>query len=191
MLICIQIARVVPAPLCGQSTNTLNTSQDEVMDNSLGSEMLTDEYHVCGDIVQVRNVSSYMGCQANLYTLQLFPCTGDVIHHSPYISVSGAVVNINRAQGFFKCNALQYMTFFKDHWHLSMLPIRAHFNNTHYKNKKPLPSNNSYIAVKGFLNQIIFNPNTGQPLFFQISAKNISFLGKVPLANSPVASKGM
>ena len=128
---------------------------------------------------------------ANQSFVQLILCMEDVIYWALYITVSGAAVNTDRSQGVFECNALQYTTFFKDHVHLSTLPIRAHFDNNRYKNKKPIPSNNSFIAVEGFVLQIELNPDTGQVSFFHVAAENITFLGKGTNSTTPVATKRM
>ena len=128
---------------------------------------------------------------ANQSFVQLILCMEDVIYRAPYITVSGAAVNTDRSQGVFECNALQYTTFFKDHVHLSTLPICAHFDNNRYKNKKPIPSNNSFIAVEGFVLQIELDPDTGQVSFFHVAAENITFLGKGTNSTTPVATKCM
>jgi hypothetical protein len=93
------------------------------------------------------------------------------------VSASGATSNCNRDEGTFDCSSTQYTAIYKDHRHLSSFPLRAHFSDAKYKNKKPIPSNNSYVAVEGFLTEIDTD-STGQVSLFHIDADNIGFLGK-------------
>ena len=81
-------------------------------------------------------------------------------------------------------NVTQYTYFYKTQQNLSTLPIHAHFDETRYKNKKPIPTNNTYVAVEGFLNNVEVDPNSGTPTNFHISVDNISFLGKAVLPNT-------
>ena len=77
----------------------------------------------------------------------------------------------------------QYTSFYKTQRNLSTLPVRAHFDETRYKNKKPIPTNNTYIAVEGFLNNVIVDSKSGTSTIFHFSVDNISFLGKAVLPN--------
>ena len=111
---------------------------------------------------------------------KIFPCASDVIR-TPYITVSGAT--FNKSKTSFDVNATQYTSFYKTQHNLSTLPIRAHFDKTRYKNKKPIPANNTYVAVEGFLNNVKVDSNSGTPTIFHINVDNISFLGKTVLPN--------
>jgi hypothetical protein len=71
-----------------------------------------------------------------------------------YINFSGATLNSNKTDGFFQVNAAQYTSHYKNNRALSTLPVQANFNSNKYKTKKPIPSNNTYVAVKGFLEDI-------------------------------------
>jgi len=44
--------------------------------------------------------------------------------------------------------------------------------------RKPIPSNNNYVAIKGFLTHVDIDPNNAQATLFHIDAENISFLGE-------------
>jgi hypothetical protein len=110
--------------------------------------------------------------------VQLILTTPD-IRRTPYITLSGAT--FNKTDNSFDINAAQYTSFYKAQRNLSMLPIRAHFDEVRYKKKKPLPANNTYVAVDGFLNDVDMDPNTGIPSIFHINIDNISFLGKAVL----------
>ncbi|KAH9968281.1 hypothetical protein BC827DRAFT_1171623 [Russula dissimulans] len=78
------------------ATSMANRGPEEVVDNSLGSNTLTDDYQVHGDITQ------------------LIPCPEEAMRHAPYISASGAAFNTDKAEGVFNCNADQYTTLSKD-----------------------------------------------------------------------------
>ena len=80
-------------------------------------------------------------------------------------------------------NVSQYTSFYKTQRNLSTLPVRAHFDETRYKNKKPIPTNNTYVAVEGFLNNVEVDSKSGTPTIFHFSVDNISFLGKAVLPN--------
>jgi hypothetical protein len=104
------------------------------------------------------------------------------MRHAPYITFSGAA--FNHAEASFNVNAPQYTSFFKTQRNLSTFPVRAHFDEARYKNKKPLPSNNTYVAVEGFITEVEIDPDTAQPSLFHVSVDNISFLGKAVLPAS-------
>ena len=48
---------------------------------------------------------------------------------------------------------------------------------------KPIPTNNTYVAVEGFLNNVEVVSNSGTPTIFHINVDNISFLRKAVLPN--------
>lgn len=173
-----------------EATATSITSREEAEDKSSGPETPMNDSHVCGDIIQVCTLSSRPGTEANEYIVKLIPSTEEVMCRAPYITASGAAFNAEKNDGVFDCNVPQYTTFYRDHRHLSTLPIRAHFDDVRYKNKKPIPSNNNYVTVEGFLYQVDVDTNTGQPLLFHINAENIAFLGKAVLPNTPLANQG-
>jgi len=130
-----------------------------------------DIFHVVGDIVQ------------------LIPTKTDDMRQQTYISVSGAAVNSNKADDFFEVNAAQYTSHYKNNRPLSVLPVRAHFNLKKYKTKKPIPSDNTYISVEGFLEDIEID-TAGHPILFHMSVDNISFLGRAG-APSPSRACGL
>ena len=66
-------------------------------------------------------------------------------------------------------NVSQYTSFYKTQRNLSTLPVRAHFDETRYKNKKPIPTNNTYVAVEGFLNNVEVDSKSGTPTIFHFS----------------------
>ena len=103
------------------------------------------------------------------------------MRHTPYITFSGAAFNSNKTDSEFDVNAPQYTSFYKSQRHLSTFPVRAHFDDTRYKNKKPLPSNNTYVAVEGFLWRVELDSNSGLPSLFHVAVDSISFLGKAVL----------
>jgi hypothetical protein len=108
-----------------------------------------------------------------------------------YINISGAVVNSNRSDdGFFEINAAQYTSHYKDNRPLSMLPVRAHFDLKTYKAKKPIPSDNTYVSVEGFLRDIETDA-AGHAIRFHISVDNINFLGRATTTLYPSTASGL
>jgi hypothetical protein len=107
----------------------------------------------------------------------------------PYIHVSGAAVNSNKTDGFFDLNATQYTSYYKSNRTLSNLPIRAHFDQSKFKAKRPIPSNNTYVSIEGFLRDVDTDAS-GQATLFNVSIDNISFLGRAALPVPPAAGQG-
>ena len=93
----------------------------------------------------------------------------------PYINVSGMVLNSNKTSGFFDLNAPQYTSHYKYNRSLSILPVQAHFNSNKYKTKKPIPSNNIYVSVEGFLEDVETDSDS-HTTTFHVSVDNINFL---------------
>ena len=107
-----------------------------------------------------------------------------------YINVSGAAVNSNKDNGFFEVNATQYTSHYKnDDRSLSTLPVRAHFNTSRYKNKMPIPFDNTYVTVEGFLENVETD-TAGHATTFHMSVDNISFLGRANLSPSKLSDLG-
>jgi hypothetical protein len=108
-----------------------------------------------------------------------------------YINVSGAVVNSNKSDdGFFEINAAQYTSHYKDNRPLSVFPVRAHFNLKTYKAKKPIPSDNTYVSVEGFLRDIETD-TAGRATRFHMSVDNINFLGRATTTLYPSMAGGL
>ena len=102
-----------------------------------------------------------------------------------YINVSGAAINSNKTDGFFEVNATQYTSYYRNHRTLSTFPVQAHFNSNKYKTKKPIPSNNTYVSIEGFLDDIETD-ESGRASTFRVLVDNINFLGKAtPLPSTP------
>ena len=101
----------------------------------------------------------------------------------PYINVSRAAINSNKMGGFPEVNTPQYTSHYKTNHMLSILPIQAHFNSNKYRSKKPIPSNNTYVSIKGFLEDVDMDSN-GHATMFHISADNINFLKRVTIIPS-------
>jgi hypothetical protein len=106
-----------------------------------------------------------------------------------YINISGAAVNSNKSSSFFEVNASQYTSHYKDNRGLSVLPIRAHFNSNKYKSKKPIPSDNTYVSMEGFLEDIETDAS-GRVTMFHVSVDNINFLGRATLSPSVASGTG-
>ena len=159
--------------------------REEAADQSSGSDKtyssinsLSDDFlHVYGDIIQV-SVGSLLKQHLVDLQMQLLPSNPE-IRRAPYVTLSGLASN--KTDAFFDLNASQYTSFYKTQRRLSSFPIRAHFDDIRYKNKKPIPSNNTYVAVEGFLQWVDVNPDNGQPVLFHLNVDNINFLGKAVL----------
>ena len=83
--------------------------------------------------------------------MQVIPTTANLLHQPPYISFLGAVYKSNKDDNTFKCNPLQYTTYYRDRHHLLALPIHAHFETTRYKTKPPLTLNLPNLSLKHHL----------------------------------------
>ena len=101
----------------------------------------------------------------------------------PYVNVSGAAVNSNKTNAVFEVNAPQYTSHYKGNRAQSILPVQAHFNSNKYKSKKPIPSNNTYVSIEGFLDNVDTDCN-GRASKFHVSVDNINFLGRATISPS-------
>ena len=126
----------------------------------------------------------------NSYHFQLIPTKTDDMRERAYINVSGAAINSNKSTGSFEVNATQYTSHYKNNRSLSILPVHAHFTSGKYKTKKPVPSNNTYVSVEGFLDAIGTDSH-GNATAFHISVDNINFLGKAAVSSATSATTGI
>jgi len=95
-----------------------------------------------------------MSSHTDIFPFQLIQVNIDNIQQRAYINVSSAAINSNKDDGNFDINATQYTSHYKSNHSLSILPVHAHFNSNKYRTKKPLPSNNTYVCIKGFLEDV-------------------------------------
>jgi hypothetical protein len=105
------------------------------------------------------------------------------------VNVSGIAINSNKADAVFDVNAGQYTSHYKTNKTLSVFPVRCNFASNKYKLKKPIPNENSYVAVEGSLGDIE-NDSTGQATLFHVSVDNINFLGKATISSSTTNAVG-
>lgn len=105
-----------------------------------------------------------------------------------YLNISGAALNSNKSDGTFQVNAAQYTSHYKNNRALSILPVQADLNSNKYRNKKPIPSNNTYVSVEGFLDDIETDTE-GHATRFHVSVDNIGFLGRATFPPSPAVGQ--
>lgn len=125
----------------------------------------------------------------NLYIPKLILAKIDDMQERAYINVSGTAINCNKTGGFFEVNVPQYTSQYKANCTLSILPVDVHFNSNKYKTKKPILSNNTYVSIKGFLDNIKTDIS-GRATAFHISIDNINFLSKAMLSPSSSGNTG-
>jgi hypothetical protein len=153
-----------------------------------------EDFHVVGDIIHVCRFLcfplphwAHTPLTILILCTQLIPTFAPETRQISFLNVSGVAVRSNKAEGFFDVDAAQYTTNYKSDRHLSVLPVRATFNSNKYKNKKPIPSNNTYVSVEGTLYDFETDTN-GQATRFWLSVDNISFLGRASSLPSSSAS---
>lgn len=112
------------------------------------------------------------------------------MRHRAYINISGAAVNFNKIEGFFEINATQYTLHYKSNRAQSILPVQAHFNSNKYRTKKLIPSNNTFVSIEGFLEDVETDA-AGHATLFRVSVDNINFLGRATLSPSKPGGLGM
>ena len=182
-----QIAKPLQGVEDFYSIPVVNTIRDEHVSDS---ETIADDnhlFHIYGDIKWV------LFLRFTLPTLsynceQLMPCSPDNLRYAPLLDFSGTVFNCDKDLLSFDVNAEQYLSFYKSHRALPTLLIRATLDAMRYKNKKPLPSNNSIVSVLGLITHIDINEDTGLPLLFHVVVDHIGFLGK---SSVPARNQGM
>ena len=123
------------------------------------------------------------------HPFQLIPTKMDDMHECPYINVSSAAINSNKTASSFKINASQYTSQYKTNRNLSVLPVQAHFNSSKYRTKKLIPSNNTYVSIEGFLEDVETD-SIGRANKFHVSVDNINFLGRATLSPSGSGNAG-
>src|SRR6266849_7955271 len=104
------------------------------------------------------------------------------MQEQPYINVSGPTIHCNKTGTTFEINASQYTTHYKTSRTNSILPICGHFNSNKYRNKKPVPSDNTYVSIEGFLDNVELDP-MGHASVFHIAVDNINFLRKAAVSS--------
>ena len=100
--------------------------------------------------------------------------------------MSGVALNSNKIDAL-DVNAAQYASHYKSQRALSVLPVHAVFKATKYKGQKPLPADNTYVAVDGFLGHVEKQPDSHASRFL-LTVDNISFLGNISTSPSNAAS---
>lgn len=107
--------------------------------------------------------------------LQLIEIAAEHIRQPPYLCLSGVAVNTENPDEVFDITAHQYVSFYKSQPHLSLLPVRACFNERRYRNQKPIPSNNACVSVGGFITSVEVDKESGQPSFFHVCVDSMNF----------------
>jgi hypothetical protein len=142
----------------------------------------------------------------------MIPCDPSCLYNRPLLYFSGAACNSKRdtssptkaqssaktdvsdsgvEDSTFDINATQYTSFYKIQRHLSLLPIRAHFDSERYKNsRKPVPNDNTSVAVSGFVSHVETD-ESGLLARLHVSVDNICFLGRSLLSTSNTSTEGM
>ena len=149
------------------------------------TSMESEISHVVGDIIQV--LWFYLHFHTLIFSFKLIPAPLPDLRERTFITISGATTRANKTEGSFDVNANQYTFIYKYNKMHSFLPIRAHFDSNKYRTKKPVPSDNSYICIEGFLDDIE-KDDSGKSSLFHISIDNISFLGRTPI--TPASKSG-
>jgi hypothetical protein len=106
-----------------------------------------------------------------------------------YINISGVSVNSNKVDNYFEVNAAQYTSHYQNNSTLSVLPVRGHFNLKKYRTNKPIPFDNTYVSVEGFLGDIETD-SAGRATLFHMWVDNINFLGRAPFSPSIASGLG-
>jgi hypothetical protein len=140
--------------------------------------------------ISFKCVVNFSIVQANTqFVFQLISIKTDDMRQQAYINVSGAAMNFNKTDSFFEVNAAQYTSYYKNNRTLSILPVQAQFNSNKFKTKKPIPSNNTYVSIEGFLENIETD-TAERATLFSVSVDNINFLSRATLSASTASSTG-
>ncbi|KAI0281750.1 hypothetical protein BC826DRAFT_321175 [Russula brevipes] len=112
---------------------------------------------------------------------QLIPIDISLTDQRPYCEVSGTCHDCDKTDSTFRISTSQYTSFVPiigSHT-ASPLTFVAHFDDKHYKSKKPMPSNDTIVTVRGFLTGYNDHlPSDKRPTTFDLDVNNIVFLGK-------------
>ena len=179
-----QIARVVNSTNDYQDIGTTHEHDNSVEQGSGsetlgGSNVLADDLHLYGDIVQVCLPTSLTQYSSYLLKNSSF--------HVPLMSYVHCT-SLYRVLPSTKARLLLMSMQHNTPLSIKHSKIYQHYLFTHTstklgtKKKKPIPAN-TYVAVEGFLNNVKVDSNSGTPMIFHINVDNISFLGKAVLPN--------
>jgi hypothetical protein len=162
------------------STSTVVNSA--AVENSGPSTQTDDEdedvIHVVGDIDRVHHLLySFFAFLFSSLCLQLIPIDLYDTQIQPYATISGCAISCDQSKSTFRINAKQYTTFYKIKKQPSILPVDTTFRPSKYKGKKPMPKDNTFVSIEGYMTGIDFD-NSGHPSSFKIEILNIAFLGK-------------
>lgn len=110
-----------------------------------------------------------------------------------WINVTGLATNINNKDSTFDVEPSQYTSTLSKAGLKSQLLTRLHFpkNDARYKNRKPMPSPRSYVAIQGFLSRVE-QSGTGFPQRFHLDLDHVTFLGRSgPAIETQVPGKSL
>ncbi|KAF9472801.1 hypothetical protein BDN70DRAFT_775918, partial [Pholiota conissans] len=116
--------------------------------------------------------------------------------HRVYIHVSGKATDCQKDAGTFNLDVEQYIFVLKDaknHATKSesikpFTPISCIFpDSPRFRNRKPVPYDNHFVSISGFLTDVVFTPKNGLPAVedtgsidhFTVTVEHIAFLGQV------------
>ncbi len=114
----------------------------------------------------------------------------------PFITITGLVQDASTSDFTFDINAAQYTQFFG---HKRTFPAHLIFpDSPRYKNKKPMPGNNLFVSMSGFLSRVVVkehDPSQHNPTHkvhhFVIDIDTIVFLGRIPLTPASPTKPGI
>ncbi|KAF8056976.1 hypothetical protein FPV67DRAFT_1677733 [Lyophyllum atratum] len=120
-----------------------------------------EDYHLVGDIQF------------------LMPADVDDLRVQPYVDICGLPKNIDRNDAAFDIHAPQYTAALRENRDDSVFPARALIPDSpryNKNNKKPVPSANTYVHIRGFIKRME-QDDAGRPIRFFVDVDNITFLG--------------
>jgi hypothetical protein len=147
------------------------------------------QYVVCASIAQTQPGMGAAMDVPDALDERDYNLVGDIVWMFPvqsldpaqraWINVTGLATNINNKDSTFDVEPNQYTSTLSKAGLKSQFSARLHFpeDDARYKNRKPMPSPRSYVAIQGFLSRVE-QSGTGFSQRFHVDLDHVTFLGR-------------
>jgi len=113
--------------------------------------------------------------------------------HRPYVHLSGLASNCNQEAGNWTINIEPYVSATikteageKPSVARPRAPFFCQHTEAHGRRKKPTPYNNRFVAVQGYITDVIYKPGSETVECFKVLVDCLEFLGAEPTSSSAV-----
>ncbi|KAF8256427.1 hypothetical protein EI94DRAFT_1711516 [Lactarius quietus] len=124
--------------------------------------------------LQIAQYSANANVRATELDWEDYDFIGDIVWVYAYIHATSTASARDSNSATFNLDAFQYTYAFRSQ---QIFPIHALIlDSPHYKAKKPIPANNSYVGIGGRLTRISLTTGESGNCFY-VNVDNVTFLG--------------